>query len=74
MNTTTKQNKKAKQAINKITLLTISMLEHERVEKLWQIRNTMPKTESMRVFKKNMELIDENNLDHLEAYERLLKI
>ncbi len=57
---TTKNNKRAIDALNKITPLTVSLIRSQRASNIWKLRNSIPMyLESQEVFDQNMKLIDE---------------
>lgn len=60
LSVTTKNNKRAFDALNRITPLTVSLMALQRASKVWKLRNSIPMhIESKEVFDQNMQLLDE---------------
>jgi hypothetical protein len=67
LSVTTKNNKRAFDALNKITPLTVHLRVLQRSSNVWKLRNSIPMyLESKEVFDQNIQLLDEE----LEEYAK----
>ncbi len=55
-----------------ITILDLILAEQVRMEKLWEVRNSQPRRESLDQFIKNYKLQEENRQDFNEIYNRYI--
>lgn len=60
LSVTTKNNKRAIDALRKITPLTVHLMALQRSSNVWKLRNSIPMyLESQETFDQNMGLLDE---------------